>query len=85
MKEEGCAHWECTQLLARSCKDKQVSKVFRAKRKTAFRLRLMWPKGRHCGFTHEKVGDRARTLRVHSLSQKNRYFHCMGGCLFIIP
>ena len=27
MKEEGCAHWECARLLARSRKDEQDSKV----------------------------------------------------------
>ena len=29
MKEEGCAHWECARLLARSRKDEQDSKVLR--------------------------------------------------------
>ena len=31
MKEEGCVHWECTRLLARSRKGKQDSKVTRGK------------------------------------------------------
>ena len=82
MKEEGCVHWECALLLARSCKDEQVSKVTRTKCKTAFHLRFMWSKGRHCGTPHEKVGNRARTLCVHSPSQKNRYLHCMDAVLF---
>ena len=31
MKEEGCAHWECARLLARSRKDEQDSKVARGR------------------------------------------------------
>ena len=31
MKEEGCVHWECTRLLARSRKGKQGSEVARGK------------------------------------------------------
>ena len=31
MKEEGCVHWECTRLLARSRKDEQDSKVARGR------------------------------------------------------
>ena len=31
MKEEGCVHWECTRLLARSRKGEQGSEVARSK------------------------------------------------------
>lgn len=29
MKEEGCVHWECARLLARSRKDEQDSEMIR--------------------------------------------------------
>ena len=51
------------------------------KRKTALSTQAAWPKGSHCGATHEKVEDRARTLRVHSPSQENRFSSSAWSCL----
>ena len=51
------------------------------KRKTALSAQAVWPKGSHCGATHEKVEDRARTLRVHSPSQENRFSSSAWSCL----
>ena len=63
----------------------KVPKWHAAKRKTAFCLCVMWPKGRHCGFFHEKVGIRARMASSIAWVRKNRYSRCMGVCLFNVP
>lgn len=71
MKEEDCAHWECARLLARSRKDEQDSKVLRGEAQDSACSRVMWPKGRHCGDSHEKVGIRAR-MRSASIVRVGR-------------
>ena len=86
MKEEGCAHWECARLLARSRKDEQDPKWSAGKRKTALVGGSCGRKAAIVGIPHEKVGIRAR-MRSASIVRVGRIaiLAAWDSVCFIIP